>query len=236
MRLESYSHDDEAAALQRASDRSLRWVLVWTYIPSFVVLLVYGVASKDALPALGIIPLTFSTTVAIVHISTRPRKELEALAVFIDLVSALGLFGVLVASWIDMQRNYWIDKETAMAASYGMAGMLVNFVIHLWFVLRRLIMPVLSYAWSMCGWFETAKCANCQAALSHGSYPGQSSAYRPMRSRRDDDEESHDSKESFRDTPTARNVLDMEDTSNEPRPSSSKAPRPSTDDETARLV
>ncbi|KAK4617951.1 uncharacterized protein CLAFUR5_11538 [Fulvia fulva] len=63
------------------SDRMLRNVTIWMWLPAFPFLLAHGIMTNQLRPVLGIIPVTFSAISGLVHVSGR-ASLLHAFFVF----------------------------------------------------------------------------------------------------------------------------------------------------------
>jgi hypothetical protein len=105
-------------------DRALRIITILLWIPSFAFLLPYGIDSSEVFPALGIVPMTVSAFVSILHLyHLVPSPKLSMMLEF-----ACGLFqiGFLIPSWAIMSSGYmWGGKGLVMLGSYGTAPMMI---------------------------------------------------------------------------------------------------------------
>lgn len=121
-----------------------------------------------------------------------------------------------------------------MLGTYGTVGLMLAFALHAYFALRDLRLPRLGR--NMMG----TTCSHCHASLRQRTAPAGPSAaeYQPLHASFEDS--SRSSEESFQSATTA--ILDADAGMGEGRASTSSSAvepgmlRPSTDDETARLL
>nr|POE71841.1 hypothetical protein CFP56_11717 [Quercus suber] len=212
---------ENSAALSKG-DRTLRQILMVTWIPAFAFLLAHGIISGKVVPVLSIIPMTFSVVTSAIYLLSH-KTHSSNLAAFADTFIVAFLVGTLAPGWV-MLSDWRSDPSTIIVGTYGTAPCLVNLVIHAYYVLCWLSSAVVSMA--------TTKnsCPHCDGALSFSRFRFHRAATTPAYEHVSGDEASqHSSEESFKvaiaDQETA---AEMESVSHEPRPS--------TDDETARLV
>ncbi|KAK1058515.1 hypothetical protein LTR74_013319 [Friedmanniomyces endolithicus] len=208
----------------------LRLLTLLLWIPAFAFLLPYGIITEEICPTLAIAPMTFSAATATVHLAGKAKSR--PANILLDLFVALFLLGALIPGWVLMAsahgRYGWRGwpMGTTMVGTYGTVPVMVSFGIHAYYFFRELY-----YACRA----PTKTCPHCHGSLGrtpkrsvYASVPGGDDVTVPEMAEEGD---SNDSKESFHSS-QGRIILADE----EPRPSSSKSPRPSTDDETARLV
>ncbi|KAK0274453.1 hypothetical protein LTR35_011607 [Friedmanniomyces endolithicus] len=208
----------------------IRLLTLLLWIPAFAFLLPYGIITEEICPTLAIAPMTFSAAIATLHLAGKAKSR--PANILLDLFVALFLLGALIPGWVSMASEHgrygWrgLPMGTTMVGTYGTVPVMVSFGIHAYYFFRELY-----YACRA----PTKTCPHCHGSLGrtpkrsvYASVPGGDDVAVPEMAKEGD---SNDSKESFHSS-QGRIILADE----EPRPSSSKSPRPSTDDETARLV
>ncbi|KAK0939515.1 hypothetical protein LTR29_008884 [Friedmanniomyces endolithicus] len=209
----------------------LRLLTLLLWIPAFAFLLPYGILTEEICPTLAIAPMTFSAALATLHLAGKAKSR--PANILADLFLGLFLLGALIPGWVSMAsvhgRYGWRGWQmgTTMVGTYGTVPVMVSFGVHAYCFFRELY-----YACRA----PTKTCPHCHGTLGrtpkrsvYASVPGDNDDVAVPEMAEEGD--SNDSKESFHSS-QGRIVLADE----EPRPSSSKSPRPSTDDETARLV
>ncbi|KAK0259244.1 hypothetical protein LTR91_006103 [Friedmanniomyces endolithicus] len=184
----------------------LRLLTLLLWIPAFAFLLPYGILTEELCPTLAIAPMTFSAALATLHLAGKAKSR--PANILADLFVALFLLGALIPGWV------------SMASVHGGGVHAYCFFRELYYACRA----------------PTKTCPHCHGSLGrtpkrsvYASVPGDNDDVAVPEMAEEGD--SNESKESFHSS-QGRIVLADE----EPRPSSSKSPRPSTDDETARLV
>ncbi|ROW06772.1 hypothetical protein VMCG_04141 [Cytospora schulzeri] len=116
----------------------LRRITVFSFPPAFIMLLIHGISSGNAFPALGILPhaasvvfgtlLLFRETVASFGSSV---QALSAYNVFCaDIALTIWYFGFLIPTWL-LLDNTW--DVMIILGTYGSVFMMVNFAIHFYF-------------------------------------------------------------------------------------------------------
>ncbi|KAK3686778.1 hypothetical protein LTR37_019493 [Vermiconidia calcicola] len=190
-------------------------MLTWPL--GFALLLPEGILSRMPCPVIGIVPLTLSALFGLINAKYRPKnKEINMV---IDFFIALFLLGTIIPGIVMVRAGYWRGRGgQSMLGSFGCSVLLVNFCIHAFFVLReagifRIIGKMFSFS-------SCSTCPHCRRDLRllWDMTPNGSST------------RSSESKEGYVTAPAE------EYDEHEGRPSMSVEPRPSTDDETARLV
>ncbi|KAK4494846.1 hypothetical protein PRZ48_014202 [Zasmidium cellare] len=197
-------------------NRFLRIVTIGCWVPAFPFLLAHGIVTNTVCPVLGIVPMTFSAITALVHLTGGAKHRIPNIVV--DLFCGTFLIGVLIPSWIMLSDGWRGDRGVVMVGTYGTVPMMINFVLHTWFVLREIELRN-PFVWS--------RCPHCHGDLTHHKTP----SHRAM------SHVSSDSKESYEPV----TMVDADEAAPAEGPSSynhheQSQPRPSTDDETARLV
>ncbi|ENH61551.1 hypothetical protein FOC1_g10016372 [Fusarium oxysporum f. sp. cubense race 1] len=117
-----------------ASHRTLRLVAIASFLPAFPLCIAHGVLSNDAAPAVGLVPLAFSSGGSLFLLRRRERDDGLAhklshpvMAFAFDVVLAAACMIVLVFTWISKGQL----ASLSMLAAYATIPLLVNFVIHL---------------------------------------------------------------------------------------------------------
>ncbi|KAK3073669.1 hypothetical protein LTR53_004533 [Teratosphaeriaceae sp. CCFEE 6253] len=232
----------------RTPDHSVRLVTLLLWLPAFVFLLPYGINTNNLCPALGLVPMSVSVVIAAVHLAGKmPYRPLNIL---LDLFNACFLLGILIPGWVTLAegrthgwRSYQTEAGIEMTGTYGIAPMMVNLlrrspnraqvtdanlsVIHTYLGLRELY-----YAYRSRN--TAATCPHCHSSIAKRGGKGPYAAIGEYDPEEAAEEHSEDSKESFHSSHGQISLKGDEPT--EVIASSSKEPRPSTDDETARLV
>ena len=98
----------------------------WLWIPAFGFVLGHGIATGELCPVLGIVPMTLSLLISVVHIAGKARHR--GANIFVDLFAAVFLIGILIPSWILLSEgNGWRSSHGAvMAGTYGTVPMMIN--------------------------------------------------------------------------------------------------------------
>ncbi|RMY96982.1 hypothetical protein D0862_08301 [Hortaea werneckii] len=125
-------------ALPGPPSRILRSILPIVWPIGFALLLAHGATQAVLLPVLGIIPMTLSSLIGLIHLrGTLDGFRLTTL--FLDFFCAAFLFALLMPSWLVIARRYghWYGAGTIMLASYGTVPLMVQLTIHLRFLLDR---------------------------------------------------------------------------------------------------
>ncbi|KAK3117014.1 hypothetical protein LTR53_002035 [Teratosphaeriaceae sp. CCFEE 6253] len=216
----------------RTPDHSVRLVTLLLWLPAFVFLLPYGINTNNVCPTLGLVPMSVSIVIAAVHLAGKVPYRL--LNILLDLFNACFLLGILIPGWVTLAegrtrgwRGYRTEPGIAMTGTYGTAPMMVNFVIHTYLGLRELY-----YAYRSRNMVAT--CPHCHSNITKRAGKGPYAAIGEYDPEEAAEEHSQDSKESFH---SSHGQISLKgDEATEVIASSSKEPRPSTDDETARLV
>ncbi|KAK3654554.1 hypothetical protein LTR56_003200 [Elasticomyces elasticus] len=202
---------------KRSPDHNVRLLTLVLWIPAFSFLLPYGIIAHKICPSLGIAPMTISALIAVMHIYGMAKSRIVNF--IFDIFVALFLLGTLIPGWITLaDGNSWVNYTNTgdtMVGTYGTVPLMVNFIIHTYYGFRELYV-----AWTT----PSKKCPHCNKAYIAVSADDTDD---PAMVERD----SNDSKESFH---SSQGHITLNE--DHPFQSSSKEPRPSTDDETARLV
>lgn len=112
-----------------ASHRTLRLVAIASFLPAFPLCIAHGVLSNDAAPAVGLVPLAFSSGGSLFLLRRRERDDGLArklshpvVAFAFDVVLAAACMIVLVFTWISNDQL----ASLSMLAAYATIPLLVN--------------------------------------------------------------------------------------------------------------
>jgi len=111
---------------QDATDRPLRLLTILAWIPAFALALPHGIETHLLCPAIGVLPMTFSVCIGIIHLAGKSKSRGINLAM--DLFCALFLIAVLIPSWIflaDHIRRLTSVGKTMMG-TYATVPMMLN--------------------------------------------------------------------------------------------------------------
>ncbi|KAI7542522.1 hypothetical protein KC331_g7928 [Hortaea werneckii] len=114
-------------ALPSPPTRTLRTILPIVWPIGFALLLAHGATQAVLLPALGIIPMTLSSLTGLIHL----RGILDGFrltTLLLDFFCAAFLFALLMPSWLVIARRYghWYGAGTIMLAAYGTVPLMVQ--------------------------------------------------------------------------------------------------------------
>lgn len=214
-------------ATPKDNTHTLHLVLACMWIPAVAFLIPHGVISLSLVPVLAIIPMTVSLFSSLFQLSGRSRSA--ALGTVVDLFVIAFLIGTLTPGLVLMARgrSRYSVVTTAILGTYGTVPCMVSLVIHTLFVLRRIPLATANF-------FSHRKtCPHCDGALSVGGFLRHRSARTGYeRVPATGDNASDHSEESHKIRITDESMQETGDDAG----SISGDPRPSTDDETARLV
>ncbi|KAF2117233.1 hypothetical protein BDV96DRAFT_490026 [Lophiotrema nucula] len=172
---------------------TLRAISIITFPPAFLVLLITGIVSEQVNPAIGILPLFFSSVYAIILLAHEKRCGCQnsgltgtPLHLVFDFAIGLGLLICLILTWVHLPRAY--PRGMIMLGTYGSNFMITNFLIHLYFVgvqIWELITPGIHFVDS---------CPECQYG-PFANIPKAARGYAPLldgQGRPAGEEENHD--------------------------------------------
>jgi len=104
---------------------ALRLVTVLGWIPAFALLLPYKISGGSPIvPTLGIVPITFSALVGLVHLAGKAKYRYAN--IFLDLFCAAFLIGILIPGWILMADGWEASAGLTMLGTYGTIPLMVN--------------------------------------------------------------------------------------------------------------
>ncbi|KAI6811411.1 hypothetical protein KC332_g12045 [Hortaea werneckii] len=249
--------------LPRPPTRTLRSILPIVWPIGFALLLAHGTTQAVLLPVLGIIPMTFSSLTGLIHIRGK-LDGFGLTTIFLDFFCAVFLFALLMPSWLVIARDYGYryGAGTIMLATYGTVPLMVQLTIHLRFLLDRSNWRNLFPATSTCphchkelpttatttsrrigkllarGWGD--RCGEYQDLPTGGDEetPIPGSFQQPLEQQRGHEQET--GKVFVEEKQQQQQEVNVDQRERSSTSSYSSAgeggPRPSTDDETARLV
>ncbi|KAF2202819.1 hypothetical protein GQ43DRAFT_297924 [Delitschia confertaspora ATCC 74209] len=145
---------------------TLRAISVLTFPPAFLLLLVQGIASRRVNPAIGLIPLAFSSAFSTFLLYNEKRCGCQSsgltgpIHLVADAILGVGLLVCLILTWVNLPRH-WAGSQI-MFGTYCSNFLLVNFFIHLHFSLQQL------YELGLPGSISPTSCPHCQQSGSLG--------------------------------------------------------------------
>lgn len=109
----------------------LRKVTIFTFPPAFILCLIHGIISGQAVPALGLIPLFGSTVVGMflmyrdqITFAGSPISLTRAHVCACDFVIGVVLLIILIISWIVVTKNW--DRGAIMLGTYATVPLMMN--------------------------------------------------------------------------------------------------------------
>lgn len=115
----------------------LRRITILSFLPAFFILLIHGVGSSWAFPALGILPLAVSAVLGALLLHRdrvaalgSPIQSLSPGNIFYaDSALALWYFAFLIPTWVFLGRPS--DEEYIILGTYGSVFLMVNLFVYL---------------------------------------------------------------------------------------------------------
>lgn len=113
----------------------LRRITILSFLPAFLILLIHGVKSSWAFPALGILPLAVSAVLGALLLH-RDRvaavgSAIQALSpaniFYADTVLAVWYFAFLIPTWLFLGRPW--DRGLIILGTYGSVFLMVNLFV-----------------------------------------------------------------------------------------------------------
>jgi hypothetical protein len=111
---------------------ALRAIALATFPPAFLVLLIQGILSETVNPAIGILPLFFSSAFSALLLANEKKCGCQAsglngtpIHLVFDLVLSIGLLVCLILAWASMGAGY-ADRGFVIMGTYGTNFMLCN--------------------------------------------------------------------------------------------------------------
>ncbi|KAF1850199.1 uncharacterized protein K460DRAFT_300978 [Cucurbitaria berberidis CBS 394.84] len=169
---------------KKSTFHALRAISLVAFPPAFIILLIQGIISGDVNPAIGILPLFFSSAFSALLLANEKKCGCQAsgltgtpIHLVFDVCLGVGLLVCLILDWVFMDDSHG-ESGMVMLGTYGTNFLICNFLIHLYFVARQLsdaLTPGSSYPMS---------CPQCQnGSFSVGNItlgPGPRSDYTPL--------------------------------------------------------
>ena len=115
----------------KSSAHTLRTIAVLTFIPGFLMLAIQGLKTHQKFPAVGIVPLFFSTAFSALLLAKQkrcgcqPSGLIGALIFVCEVILGAGLLVVLIWWWVVVPWK-WVRREMIMLGSYGTNFLIVN--------------------------------------------------------------------------------------------------------------
>ncbi|KAI6796922.1 hypothetical protein KC332_g16814 [Hortaea werneckii] len=254
-----------ANTLPRPPTRTLRSILPIVWPIGFALLLAHGATQAVLLPVLGIIPMTLSSLTGLIHFRGK-LDGFGLTTLLLDFFCAAFLFALLMPSWLVIARSYGYryGAGTIMLATYGTVPLMVQLTIHLRFLLDRSSWQNLFPTTSTCphchNHLPTTITPRRFGFVFPRSWGDRFGEYQDLPTGGDDEapvpsppggwqQQEQQQHEQKRDKEAARVSVEDKEQQQEALPDQRKrsstssyssagegVPRPSTDDETARLV
>lgn len=124
VRLPLDSPRDGPSERQKTDYPALRIITMLTWIPAFALSLPYGIDTGTVVPALGIMPMSFSALMGMVHLTGWARSRVGNL--LMEIFCSCFLLGVLIAFWVVLSHKMWKRPSLLMLGSYATVPMMVN--------------------------------------------------------------------------------------------------------------
>ena len=110
-----------------SSDRTLRILTIISFPLSFILLIPHGVETRMVCPALGLVPMSLSAAIGLVHVYR--RISTGRFDEKIDAFIAVFLMSILIPSWVFLAARgrawYWAPN-LALLGAYGTMPMIVS--------------------------------------------------------------------------------------------------------------
>ncbi|KAF2848671.1 hypothetical protein T440DRAFT_470015 [Plenodomus tracheiphilus IPT5] len=163
---------------RKSTPHALRSISLAIFPPAFLILLIQGIISENVNPAIGILPLFFSSAYAALLLANEKQCGCAASGLtgtpihFVcDVLLGVGLLVCLILDWVFMGGHRC--GEAILLGAYGTNFLICNFLIHCYFVLNQILdtlAPGLNYP---------SSCPQCQSgSFSVGSIKLTSSGIR----------------------------------------------------------
>ncbi|UPX20350.1 uncharacterized protein EKO05_0010584 [Ascochyta rabiei] len=180
----------------KSTPHTLRAISLATFPPAFIILLTQGIISQQANPAIGLVPLFFSSAYAALLLSNEKRCGCRAGGLtgtpfhfILDFLIGTALLVCLILSWVFMGMGRRRLRGVVLG-TYGTNFFICNFLIHLYFVYSQLREAIQG------GQAFPTSCPQCQSGsisfsiggfqfgrnyqFGSGSKTGKSSGYAPL--------------------------------------------------------
>ncbi|KAF2624609.1 hypothetical protein BU25DRAFT_413507 [Macroventuria anomochaeta] len=127
---------------QKSTPHALRAISLAAFPPAFIILLISGLVLEQVNPAIGLVPLFFSSAYAALLLSNEKQCGCQAGGLtgtpfhfILDFLIGTGLLVCLILAWVFM-GSY--REHGVILGTYGTNFLICNFLIHLYFVLGQL--------------------------------------------------------------------------------------------------
>jgi hypothetical protein len=114
----------------KSTPHALRAVSLLSFIPAFPILLIAGIALEQVNPAIGLVPLFFSSLYSAILLSNEKKCGCQASGLtgtpfhfILDFLIGTGLLVCLILSWVFI--GYYRDSGVVLGV-YGTNFMIVN--------------------------------------------------------------------------------------------------------------
>lgn len=121
----------------------LRALTIFTFPPAFIMLLIHGITSSRFNPAMGLLPLSASSAFGAAILYNEKECDCESSSLIrsptlyiMDLILGVGLLVALIATWVTLPHQW--DGSSVMLGTYGTNFLLINFLVHAYFVVQQL--------------------------------------------------------------------------------------------------
>jgi hypothetical protein len=118
------------AIFHKSTPHALRAVSLLSFIPAFPILLIAGIALEQVNPAIGLVPLFFSSLYSAILLSNEKKCGCQASGLtgtpfhfILDFLIGTGLLVCLILSWVFI--GYYRDSGVVLGV-YGTNFMIVN--------------------------------------------------------------------------------------------------------------
>lgn len=107
------------------TDRTLRLITIWAWIPAMCLLIPYGVEAREPCLPLGLIPMTVSAVFGLHKVQSKSTQRY--FTIFMDVLLACSYLSDLVPGLIIMAylRN-WHRSQVQMLGAYASTPLLLN--------------------------------------------------------------------------------------------------------------
>jgi len=115
----------------KSTAHTLRALSILTFPPAFLILLIQGILSGRVLPALGILPLFFSSAFAALLLANEKRCGCQSsglsgtpIHLVFDVLLGAALLVLLILTWIFLSKNH--NGDLVMLGTYGTNFLIFN--------------------------------------------------------------------------------------------------------------
>jgi hypothetical protein len=115
----------------KSTPHTLRALSILTFPPAFLLLLIQGIISSRVLPALGILPLFFSSAFAVLLLANERKCGCQSsglsgtpIHLVFDVLLGAALLVLLILTWVFLPHHY--DGGMVMLGTYGTNFLVFN--------------------------------------------------------------------------------------------------------------